>query len=114
MTTALIGTREAKTKLSEYLNRVAYRGERILVARHGEPVAALVSVADLRRLEAMDVTPAAAVDDEATRQALFRRLAEESGAVNHWPSGEQEPLTDFMPLQLDGPSLSEQIIAERR
>lgn len=108
-----IGTHEAKTKLSEYLNRVAYRGERVLVERHGKPVAALVSVEDLHRLEAMD-TPLEIGDDEASRQAHFRRMAEVSGAVNRWPSGERELLTDFSPLELEGPPLSEQIIAERR
>ena len=39
-----VGTHEAKTHLSEYLNRVAYAGERVLVERHGKPLAALVSV----------------------------------------------------------------------
>jgi prevent-host-death family protein len=110
-----IGTREAKMNLSEYLNRVAYRGERVLVEDHGKPVAALVSVEDLHRLEAMDALPTVGDEDtEVARQALFRRLAEESGAVNGWPSGEREPLNDFLPLELEGPPLSEQIIAERR
>lgn len=31
--------------------------ERLLVLRHGKPVAALVSVEDLRRLEALDAAP---------------------------------------------------------
>jgi len=36
------------------LNRVAYQGERILLERHGKAVAALVSVDDLSRLEALE------------------------------------------------------------
>ena len=36
-----VGTHEAKTHLSEYLNRVRYGGERIVIERHGKPVAAL-------------------------------------------------------------------------
>jgi prevent-host-death family protein len=38
-----VGTHEAKTHLSEYINRVRYWGERILIERHGKPVAVLVS-----------------------------------------------------------------------
>jgi prevent-host-death family protein len=34
-----VGTHEAKTHLSEYINRVRYRGERILIERHGKPAA---------------------------------------------------------------------------
>lgn len=49
-----VGTHEAKTHLSEYLNRVAYAAERVIVVRHGKPMAALVSVGDLERLEALD------------------------------------------------------------
>jgi prevent-host-death family protein len=36
------------------LNRVAYRGERIVLERHGKAVAALVSIDDLSRLEALE------------------------------------------------------------
>jgi prevent-host-death family protein len=46
-----VGTREAKTHLSEYLNRVRYGGERVVIERHGKPVAALVRVEELARLK---------------------------------------------------------------
>lgn len=36
------------------LNRVAYRGERIVLERHGKAVAALVTVDDLARLEVLE------------------------------------------------------------
>jgi prevent-host-death family protein len=39
---------------SDTLNRVAFKGERILLERHGKPVAALVSVEDLELLEALE------------------------------------------------------------
>jgi len=51
-------TSRVKARLSEFIGRVAYGRERLLVLRHGKPVAALVSVEDLRRLEALDSTPA--------------------------------------------------------
>ena len=41
---------KARDTLSEIVNRVAYRGERVVLNRHGKPVAALVSAADLKRL----------------------------------------------------------------
>ena len=36
-----VGTHEAKTHLSEYLNRVRYGEERMVIERHGKPAAAL-------------------------------------------------------------------------
>jgi prevent-host-death family protein len=43
-----VGAYEAKTKLSELLNRVA-QGERITITRHGVPVAVLVPPAPERQ-----------------------------------------------------------------
>lgn len=45
---------EARDDFAETINRVAYRGERILIDRHGKDVAAVVPVEDLRLLEAME------------------------------------------------------------
>jgi len=45
-----ISAAEAKAKLSELLARVAYGGDRYVIERRGKPVAALVSVDDLERL----------------------------------------------------------------
>jgi prevent-host-death family protein len=47
-------TSRMKARLSEFIGRVAYGRERLLVLRRGKPIAALVSVEDLRRLEALD------------------------------------------------------------
>jgi prevent-host-death family protein len=45
---------EAKNRCSEVLRRAEYGGERVIVERHGKPVAAIVSTDDLRRLEAAE------------------------------------------------------------
>ena len=45
---------ELKSALSEYLNRAAYGGERIIVASRGRPKAAVISIEDLRRLEELE------------------------------------------------------------
>ncbi len=45
---------EIKPHLSELINRVAFSRERLVVLRRGKPVAALVSIEDFHRLEALD------------------------------------------------------------
>ena len=45
---------EAKNRFSDVLRRAEYGGERVIVERHGKPVAAIVSTDDLRRLEAVE------------------------------------------------------------
>jgi len=52
--TTVAGTAEIKARLSEFLSRVIVRGDRVIVARPGRPVAALVGLDDLRRLGALD------------------------------------------------------------
>ncbi|MEU7644985.1 type II toxin-antitoxin system Phd/YefM family antitoxin [Streptomyces huasconensis] len=44
---------QARAELAELINRVVYGGERVVVTRHGKPLVALVSAADLERLEAL-------------------------------------------------------------
>lgn len=44
----------ARSNFSDLLNEVLVYGERIVLERHGKAVAALVPVADLEALEAMD------------------------------------------------------------
>lgn len=64
----------AKHAWSETIDRVRHGGERIVLRRHGRDVAALVSVVDLRLLEAMENQ----IDLEAARAALSepgRRIA---------------------------------------
>ena len=59
---------EAKNRFSDVLRRAEYGGERVVVERHGKPVAAIVSTEDLRRLEA--------ADDSADLQDAHAALAE--------------------------------------
>lgn len=42
---------QARADLAELINRVVYGGERVVVTRHGRPLVALVSAADLALLE---------------------------------------------------------------
>ncbi|WP_433343541.1 type II toxin-antitoxin system Phd/YefM family antitoxin [Streptomyces sp. CA-253872] len=50
----------ARAELADLINRVVYGDERVVVTRHGKPLAALVSAADLDRLAALDAEEAAA------------------------------------------------------
>ncbi len=89
--TVSAGVWEAKTRLSELINKVAHGRERVLITRKGRPVAGLVSTMDVARLEALDEPQAveerrrvllAALDQVA---AFRERLDAESGA-RQWPS----------------------------
>ena len=45
---------QARARFTESVNRVTYRGERILIQKHGRPVAALVPVEDLALLRDLE------------------------------------------------------------
>src|SRR5690606_41608157 len=45
---------QARAELADLTNRVVYGGERVVLTRHGKPLAALVSADDLRRLEELE------------------------------------------------------------
>jgi prevent-host-death family protein len=45
---------QARAEFAELINRAAYAQERTVITRHGRPIAALVSAADLERLAALD------------------------------------------------------------
>lgn len=56
----------ARAELAELINRVVYGGERVVVTRHGKPLVALVSAADLERLQQLagDLEEAAEAPEE--------------------------------------------------
>ena len=55
---------QARSELADLVNRVVYGGERVVLTRHGRPVAALVAAADLELLEAADRGDAAEVAEQ--------------------------------------------------
>ena len=61
----ILSTAEARAHLSETLGRVAYAGERVLIGKRGKPMAALVPIADLYALRALED----AIDLEAARKS---------------------------------------------
>ena len=67
---------EARARLTESVNRVSYRGERIVIQKHGRPVAALVPVEDLALIRELEDR----IDLEDARKAL----AEANGKFIPW------------------------------
>ena len=57
---------EARQDFADTLNRVAYRGERIVLQKHGKDVAAIVPLEDLKFLDELENR----LDIEAARKAL--------------------------------------------
>ncbi|MEK8142216.1 type II toxin-antitoxin system Phd/YefM family antitoxin [Streptomyces sp. M10(2022)] len=57
---------QARAELAELINRVVYGGERVVVTRHGKPLIALVSAADLQRLES---------EEAATEEPVIRSVS---------------------------------------
>ena len=67
-----VSTVEARGNLSEVLNRAAYGKERVVLARRGRPLAAVVSMEDVAVLEALE--------DQEDAEDLRVRLAEWKGS----------------------------------
>ena len=70
-----VSVTEAREIFSDLLNRVVYAGERVVLERRGKPLAAIVSMDDLRLLETLedelDVKAAeAALADPENREAI--------------------------------------------
>ncbi len=48
---------QVKRDISDLVNRVAYRGDRILLTSRGKPKAVLISMADYERLKRQEIDP---------------------------------------------------------
>lgn len=68
---------QARAELADLINRVVYGGERVVVTRHGKPLVALVSAADLERLEAL---PEADEEQVISSVSSLRPTSSPSGA----------------------------------
>ena len=54
MTEKKVAVAEVKSRFSELLSKVAYANQRIVVTKRQKPIAAIVNMDDLRRLNLMD------------------------------------------------------------
>jgi prevent-host-death family protein len=71
-----VSTAEARDRLAELINRATYAGERVILTRRGKALAAIVPIADVELLEALEER----VDLAEARDALAE--ARESGTVS--------------------------------
>ena len=65
---------EAKNKFSEVLGRAAYGKERFIVQRKGKPMAAVISIEDLKRLEELE--------DELDTRLLKAAISKSKGSLS--------------------------------
>lgn len=78
-----VSTSKARIDFAEMINQVAYRGERVVLDRHGKPIAAIIPIDDLTFLEEIE----ARMDVEAAKRALaesderipYERIRQELG-----------------------------------
>ncbi|MFG2886783.1 type II toxin-antitoxin system Phd/YefM family antitoxin [Streptomyces sp. NPDC048297] len=66
---------QARAELADLINRVVYGGERVVVTRHGKPLVALVSAADMERLDALDALDAQAGEQVVSSVSGIREVA---------------------------------------
>ncbi|WP_406462471.1 type II toxin-antitoxin system Phd/YefM family antitoxin [Streptomyces sp. NBC_01622] len=66
---------QARAELADLINRVVYGGERVVVTRHGKPLVALVSAADLERLDELDKLDANADEPVISSVSHVREVA---------------------------------------
>jgi prevent-host-death family protein len=97
----------ARGRFASLINRVAYRGERVLLNRHGRLVAGVVPLSDIQRLLDLDLdhehrTPPTFDATVPIGEAMARRLEAELGLSPNPPGvppypvgprlGREEPL----------------------
>ena len=86
---AEVSVRDAKTGLSDMMNRAAYGGERIVITSRGKAKAALISIEDLRLFEEMELEVESRMLERAIKETsefhsleqLMAGLPEEPGEV---------------------------------
>jgi prevent-host-death family protein len=80
-----ISTVQARNRLAEIINRVAYAKERVILTRRGEELVAVVPVEDVRLLEDLedrldlDDARAALAETEATGTTAWEKIKADLG-----------------------------------
>jgi prevent-host-death family protein len=108
MGTTCIPAMLLRQRAGDLLARVHYAGERFIIERHGEAVAALVSIDDLHRLEAAEQLSlaqrtqrqAALTQAQAAREAILARrggapLPDSTDEVRRLREERADALTDL-------------------
>ena len=93
-TAAAVSAMQLRQSIGALLNRVQYAGERIVVARQGKPVAALVGWPELQRIERLEE------EHELALVAAAKQLLAREGAVPFSALLEQYATLHGEPLEL--------------
>jgi prevent-host-death family protein len=70
---------QVKRDISELVNRVAYKGERIVLTSRGRPKAALVSLEDYEKLQRMETSHLSSEEWLANAHVLAERIRQRRG-----------------------------------
>jgi len=84
-----VGIAEARKRLSELINRVAFGEERVLLESRGKAKAALVSLEDLQKLNRLDLETGKKPEDQ---WEALKRAREVREAIREMRAG--QPLPD--------------------
>src|SRR5437763_1290080 len=78
-----VSTSKARVDFAEMINQVAYGGERVVLDRHGKPIAAIIPIDDLTFLEEienrMDIDAAKRALAESDERIPYEKLRQELG-----------------------------------
>jgi prevent-host-death family protein len=99
-----INVADARKHFSDLMARVAYRGERVVVERHGRPMMAWVSMADLARLQALEAGSDAL---RARRLAALEQAAALRGEMRARRRGQPLPPSDDLLHELRSRQINE-------
>ncbi|MGQ9490434.1 MAG: type II toxin-antitoxin system Phd/YefM family antitoxin [Anaerolineae bacterium] len=121
MSTQTVTVAQARSDFSNLLAQAELLNRRFVIARRGKPKAALISIKDLARLEALERTNTAPrlADRERAIQALQQAglIRPVSGELvdryAHLEADEREAIRTQLAERRFDPPLSEQISAER-
>ena len=81
---AMLDATKARDAWADTLNRVAYGKERLILQRRGKPIAAVVSIDDLRILERLIEQMADRLEKDIDREELESRLADPDETPEPW------------------------------
>jgi prevent-host-death family protein len=82
---------QARADLADLVSRVGYTGERILLTRHGKPLAALVPVDDLEELERPPAEIGFSIAPSAEREADESARPQRTGGPMRVAAEHREP-----------------------
>lgn len=98
--TKRVSAAQAKAHLSELMSQVAYGGERVIIERRGKPVAVLIGVKELERLES---TPTHEDDSFLALRGAWGSDEEIDEFIEHIYHSREQDMPRPLPPMFDDP-----------